>query len=65
MKPGISTVERSFDIARSGKVGSMTDLKEILKCEAYDLNQIQGRELVKQLREAIREARKRNEQNPV
>jgi hypothetical protein len=57
MKQGISTIERAFQIARSGTVRSIVELKEALKRESYDVFLIQGRHLMRQLSDTIKAAR--------
>ena len=53
-KSGISAIERAFQIAASGRVKDMQELRAVLNREGYDLSQLQGPSLLKQLRDAIR-----------
>jgi hypothetical protein len=57
MKIGVSAMERAFQLARSGKVAGMTDIKETLKQEGYAAYSIEGPALAKQLREIIKASR--------
>jgi Protein of unknown function (DUF2934) len=57
MEQGISALERAFEIARSGRAGSVTLIKKALKQEGYAVEQVQGRGLSRQLRAIIKTAR--------
>lgn len=52
-----STLERAFQLAKSGHVGRVEELRVVLKNEGYFLAEIQGPILLKQLRQAIKTAR--------
>jgi hypothetical protein len=54
MQLGISTLERAFQIARSGEAKNVEQLRRLLQREGYDSFQIQGRLLFKQLSDAMR-----------
>jgi hypothetical protein len=51
-----TTLERAFELAKSGKVASVTDLRAQLKGEGYAQQQIEGPELGRQLRSLIAKA---------
>jgi hypothetical protein len=48
-----TVLERAFALAASGNYPSVTDIKKVLKSEGYDLAQVTGSTLLKQLRGAI------------
>jgi hypothetical protein len=52
-----SAIERAFQIAKSGNVIDVTELKKILKKEGFGAAQVAGRSLAKQLKSAIKTAR--------
>jgi hypothetical protein len=56
MLNGISTVERAFQLAESGKVVSVSDLRDRLKAEGFAdaATQVSGRSIVNQLRHLLR-----------
>lgn len=56
MEHKISTLERAFQLARSGEHSSVEGIKRQLKAEGYDWNLPHGPHLNKQLRELIRAA---------
>jgi hypothetical protein len=49
-------LERAFELARSGKYTSITDIKAQLEKEHISIDQINGPVLVRQLREIVAEA---------
>ena len=53
-----TTIERAFDLARSGTCLTLNDIVSKLKSEGYGAGQIEGRSLNKQLRELIEKAKK-------
>ncbi|MBD8066308.1 hypothetical protein IC608_12590 [Devosia sp. PTR5] len=53
MKPNVTPLERAFELARSGKCRSMTEIKSALKTEGYDIATLSGGTLAKQLRGLI------------
>ena len=53
MNPYKTTLERAFEIARSGDVKSLDELKARLKLEGYYHNLIGGRSLRRQLKDLI------------
>lgn len=52
----VTTLERAFQMARSGQFASVADIKKQLKAEGFSLAQITGPTLGKQLKELIRAA---------
>lgn len=54
MKPGISAIERAFDLARSGKFSTLAEIKQAIKREGYAADQLQGPMLARQLRGILR-----------
>jgi hypothetical protein len=51
-----SPIERAFEMARSGEVRSVDEIKKRLAYEGRDQNQIFGRTLSQQLRAVMRES---------
>jgi hypothetical protein len=56
MDPRKTTLERAFELALSGEIANMRDLRQQLKSEGYSASQLEGPALVKQLRQMIRGA---------
>jgi hypothetical protein len=60
MRDGSQTVlERAFEVARSGEVEDTSALKTRLSKEGYEISQLEGSSLMRQLRDAIAAAPKR------
>ena len=57
MQQGKTTIERAFEMARSGRFKDVPSLKIAIGREGFSAAQITGRLLLKQLREAIQGAR--------
>jgi len=57
MEANVSALERAFQLARSGQVTNVKDIKAQLKREGYDLGQIIGSVLIRQLQRIIKAAR--------
>lgn len=57
MEANVSALERAFRLARSGQVTDVKDIKAQLKREGYDLGQITGTVLIRQLQRVIKAAR--------
>jgi hypothetical protein len=53
MIPGMTTIERAFQLAASGSVDSISALKKKLNSEGFTADQIMGRELSRQLTKII------------
>ena len=58
MNHSITTIERAFQLAKSGRYASLDDRKKRLKAEGYSAAQITGGVLSKQLRALIQTALK-------
>lgn len=52
-----SALERVFELARSGKFSSQSQLRSALKAEGYSLSQIEGPTLARQLRDIMTKSR--------
>ena len=50
MTDRITTLERAFELARSGDCASISQVREKLAAEGYSLQQLTGPTLLKQLR---------------
>jgi hypothetical protein len=61
----LSTLERAFQIARSGEVLDIQQLKRAVKKEGYAADQIHGRALSKQLRTIIAAATPATPRQPI
>ena len=57
MDTTLTTLERAFQLARSGDCVSVADIKKQLSTEGYSAAQVSGPTLTKQLAALIREAR--------
>lgn len=64
MKPGVSPIERAFQLARSGSLVNVTEIKKAMDREGYDSRQIDGPQLRQQLRGFIKAARGSVEPEP-
>ena len=58
MNPGTTALERAFELAKSGKFASVTEVKSAVSKEGYSMNQMEGPMLSKQLRALIQLHRK-------
>jgi hypothetical protein len=56
MDPYTTPLERAFELARSGKVATVIEIKKQLRAEGFDVAQITGTTLTKQLNTLIRAA---------
>jgi hypothetical protein len=52
-----SPLERAFELARSGRVHTVKDLKKALLAEGYSVAQLQGAALARQLAATMRAAK--------
>jgi hypothetical protein len=57
MDKSLTALERAFALAKSGDCTSVDDLKRCLRMEGYQISQIVGSTLARQLRTLIAEAR--------
>jgi hypothetical protein len=64
MKPGVSALERAFQIARAGVVQNVAEIKLTMDREGYDTRQIEGPQLRQQLRGLIKVGRGAVEPEP-
>jgi hypothetical protein len=53
----ITTLERAFQMARSGQFASVAEIKKQLRIEGFSDSQVSGRSLSRQLKDLIRAAR--------
>jgi hypothetical protein len=51
MTPRATTLERAFELARSGKYAGVSELRLQLKAEGYSPDQLTGPALLRQLRD--------------
>lgn len=56
MKPNTTSLERAFELAKSGQYLTMDHIRTKLKAEGYDFRQLEGRVLSKQLVEIMQNA---------
>jgi hypothetical protein len=59
MQSGVSVTERAFQLARSGSVSTVDDIRRALNREGYQANELHGTALYRQLRAVIRAERQR------
>jgi hypothetical protein len=52
-----TSLERAFELARSGRCATIDEVKQRLKAELYDQHMIEGRSLRSQLRDLIAASR--------
>jgi hypothetical protein len=57
MKIGVTSLERAFELARSGSVSTVEEIRFALKHEGYSVSEIRGPSLQKQLSALVRAAR--------
>ena len=57
MDQNLTALERAFQLARSGRVNGLEEIRKALKREGYDDGQLQGRQLKSQLQKLIADAR--------
>ncbi len=53
-----TTLERAFELARTGEYARVSDIRAQLKTEGYTLHQLEGPTLVRQLRDLCVASRK-------
>lgn len=60
MNPGTTALERAFELAKSGKFASVSEVKSAVSKEGYSMNQMEGPMLARQLRALIQLHRKQD-----
>jgi hypothetical protein len=60
MDSNVTALERAFELARSGKYSSVSDLRSALSREGYSASQIDGPALGRQLRSIMDKTRRAN-----
>jgi hypothetical protein len=53
-----TTLERAFALARTGDYGGITEVRDQLRIEGYDLHQMEGRTLLRQIGKLCDDARR-------
>jgi hypothetical protein len=53
----LTALERAFQLAKSGRVKDLEEVRMVLRREGYDVSQLQGPRLRLQLKELIDDAR--------
>ena len=61
MKPNMTSLERAFELAKSGHVTRVRDIRRQLKREGYEQGCLVGRALASQLRRIIASTRGRKQ----
>jgi hypothetical protein len=57
MKPGVSAIERAFQLARCGSVRGVGEIKKAMEREGYSSREIEGNVIRGQLRNLIKAAK--------
>jgi hypothetical protein len=57
MDRNVSALERAFQLAKSGEVGGVSNIRAQLRREGYDDRVVEGRSLISQLQNLIKIAR--------
>jgi hypothetical protein len=57
MDPNVTSLERAFQLARTGLYSSVEEIKKQLRAEGFSTAQVTGGTLSRQLKALIREAR--------
>jgi hypothetical protein len=58
MDTRLTSLERAFELAKSGQCATVDQIKRQLKAEGLSAGQVEGRMLIKQLRELMDAAKK-------
>ena len=58
MQPNLSPIERAFQLAATGRYSTVSEIKLQLAREGYQQEQVEGRQLAKQIVEIIVKARR-------
>jgi hypothetical protein len=64
MKPNVGPIERAFQLARSGSVRNVEEIKLAMHREGYDYKVIEGNSIRGQLRALVKAARGAVEPEP-
>jgi hypothetical protein len=56
-----TSTERAFELAASGRIASISDLRRALASEGHSSAQVVGPHMLRQLRQLIQQARSRSE----
>jgi hypothetical protein len=64
MQPHVSSLERAFQIAKSGAAPSVADIIRSLKQEGYTVEALEGSSLRRQLVGLLKDAKARAARNP-
>ena len=59
-----TTLEPAFELASSGRVGSLSDLRRALEAEDHNTSQVTGPHMMRQLRVLIEAAKDRKGSSP-
>jgi hypothetical protein len=54
----LTIIERAFELARSGKYTTVSELRDALQAKGFDPRRLQGPSLQKQLRQVCADAKK-------
>lgn len=57
MDQGKTALERAFEIAKTGASMGVTDIRDQLRAEGYEIRQLEGRSLTSQLRSVLEKAK--------
>ncbi len=61
MHHNVTSLERAFQLAKSGKCQTVNDVKQKMRLEGYEQDQVMGRQLMGQLSSLICTAQHRNQ----
>jgi hypothetical protein len=64
MQPHVTSLERAFQVAKSGNAASMDDIRRLLKNEGYPVDCLDGPSLRRQLTTLMTDAKARAARNP-
>jgi hypothetical protein len=60
MDPKVTALERAFQLAKSGKVGGIPEIRQALNREGYSGDQLEGSTLRRQLTSLLKTAREKS-----
>lgn len=61
MKPHMTALERAFELAKSGRFCSVSEIKSVVSREGYPTRQMEGPMLSRQLRALVKAHRRTGE----